>query len=111
MESSPLIITLAGEFDISNAESVLAPALQPSYAHRKVVIDFTQVGYVDSSAISVLVRKRKRRAELGFPPSHLAGLNASVDRIFRIVGLNQIWPIFDNVEDAVVSFSDESKTS
>lgn len=111
MDLSPLVITLAGEFDIYNADSVLAPALQPSYSHRNVVIDFSQVGYVDSSAISVLVRKRKRRAQLGFPPSRIVGLNPGVDRIFRVVGLHRIWPFHGSVEEAVRAFAVESSLS
>lgn len=100
MPHNPCIITLHGELDLFN-RTELEQALLPAYESRDVVIDFSGVRYMDSTALSVFVRKRKRREGLGYPPASFAGVNENVKLIFSLTGLLQIWPQYASMQDAL----------
>lgn len=99
----PLVISPDGEFDIFSQkrfeEIIEAGADRPF-----VVLDFSRVGYIDSSCISVLIRVHKRRLMRGRPPMHLAAMGPVLRRIFQIAALDQLWPTFDTVEKARAAF-------
>lgn len=102
--AAPSIITLRGEFDIHN-QAALEQALAPAWHVRDVIIDFTGVPYIDSSALSVLIRMHKKRNSFGYEPARFAGLQRSLTLIFHVSGLEHVWPRFETVDDAVASFS------
>lgn len=99
----PQIISLSGEFDIHNVPKLEA-VLRPTIQMPRVVVDFSGVRYFDSTAISVLIKIRKARAERGFVPKRFVGLNPSMRHVFKITQLDSIWPLFDDIESACQSF-------
>ncbi len=97
------VIALSGEYDVYSVDKLeleLVPSLDLPY----VVVDFSKVAYIDSTALSLMVKFRKRRAEKGFEPKRLAGLNASLRHVFKLTQLDTIWPLYEDVETAVGSF-------
>ncbi len=100
----PLVITLAGDLDIYGVEN-LNKALAPANDCADVVIDMTAVRYIDSSALTAFVRMRKHRATVDFPPCRLVGLNENLRRLFEIVNLSQVWPMYATLAEALDSFS------
>lgn len=100
----PFLIVLAGEYDIYNQDA-LVQQLLPAHDHRFVVIDFRDVRYIDSTALTVLVRMRKNRAAQGYPPAHLCGLRPSVRQIFEVTQLESMWPIFPSAYEAIAAFA------
>lgn len=69
---------------------------------RIIVVDLTEVGFVDSTAIGVLVGVLKRlELENGF----LAVVcdNDNVRGIFELVGLDNIIPLFASYDEAVAA--------
>jgi anti-sigma B factor antagonist len=96
---TPLVIKLAGDFDVYSTEK-LRRALEPAYAHESVIVDFTGVEYLDSTALTVLVRMRKRRHVAGMPPSIFVGLNENLRRLFEITHLDEVWPIYATLAEA-----------
>jgi anti-anti-sigma factor len=105
MITAPCIISLRGEFDIYN-RAALEDALLPAYNAPNVVIDFSNVRYMDSTALAVLVRKRRRRAELGYPPAAFAGMSSNLAHILRISGLQDLWPACETLDEAISHFED-----
>ena len=105
LPQQPMVLSPRGEFDIYS-QSEFAAALNAADDHPYVVIDFTDVHYLDSTCISVLIRMRKRRRSLNFPPVHFAGMRPLLKSVFRITALDHIWPIFDTVEEACAAFDD-----
>jgi len=70
----------------------------------KVVLDFTNVSFVDSSGLGGLVSAvRKFRQHDG--DIKLACINDNVRPLVEIVRLHRIFDIFDSVDEAVNSFS------
>jgi anti-sigma B factor antagonist len=101
--AKPLVITLGGEFDIYTADA-LTGMLAPADDRPDVIIDMTNVRYLDSTSLTVFIRMRKRRMESNFPPCPLVGLSANLRRLFKLTRLDLVWPIYDTLDDALASF-------
>lgn len=99
----PYIITLAGEFDIYTANK-LAEMLAPAYEHPDVIIDLSDVRYLDSTALTALVRMHKRRVISNSGPCRLVGLNTNLQRLFQLTRLDLVWPICQTLDEALASF-------
>jgi anti-sigma B factor antagonist len=102
-QEAPHIITLAGEFDIYTAGE-LADMLAQAQERANVVIDMTNVRYLDSTSLTVFIRMRKRRLEMNFPPCRLVGLGPNLRRLFKLTRLDAVWPIYETLDEAVRSF-------
>lgn len=84
---SEVIIKLAGEIDLSNIARVRA-ALDDaaSRAEPRVIVDLSQVSFLDSSTLGELVQARQRLADVG-QALVLTGLTPRVTRLFELTGL------------------------
>jgi anti-anti-sigma factor len=102
--AEPLVVSPRGEFDIYTKDR-LVEILANVDAHPFVVVDFSGVRYIDSSCIAVLIRMRKRRLIAGLPAAHFAALNPMLHRVFAIAALDQVFPMFDTVEEARAAFA------
>ncbi len=107
--SGPLVIELSGEYDIA-ASANLTVILRPAEDATYVVLDFDGVSYIDSSAVTVLVRLHKQRLAKDLPLMHLARVTPQVTRVFELTDLSTIWPMYETVEDAVAAFSAEANS-
>lgn len=98
VEDLPLI-NLRGEIDHSNAAKVSAAIDQLlREEHRVVLLDLSDVAYMDSGGISVVLsalRRLRGRGWLG-----IINPNANVRRLFQIVGLS--------LDEGLRLFSDRS---
>ena len=87
------VVRAAGELDVNTA-----PELREQLARligedsRRIVVDLSEVSFVDSTALSVLVSalKRLRQADGDL---ELAAPNPSVRRVFEITGLTRLFTI------------------
>jgi anti-sigma B factor antagonist len=87
------LVRAAGELDVNTA-----PELREQLARliaedtRRIVVDLSDVSFVDSTALSVLVSalKRLRQADGDL---ELASPNPSVRRVFEITGLTRLFTI------------------
>jgi len=74
---------------------------------NKLVVDLDKVSYMDSGVLGVLLSgMRSTREENG--DLKLAAIQAQLQEIFRLTELNKVFKIFENQEDAVVAFQNES---
>ena len=68
----------------------------------KIVLDFSEVTHMSSSALGVLItihkRIREKNGRLSF-----AGIQPSIYEVFVITRLKEIFPIHSSVEEAVAS--------
>lgn len=85
----------------------MGPALEGVLDLPYVVLDFTDVTYVDSTALAELIVMQKARATRGHAQVHLAGLSSNLQRSFANAGLDGVWPTFDTVEGAISAFDVE----
>ncbi|GHE96973.1 STAS domain-containing protein [Streptomyces fumanus] len=89
--SGAIVLAVAGELDYGNAERLTGAAdLVPFGEGTRVVLDLSGLTYCDSTGITVFVHIH-RRAVTGGSRLTLAGVGADLMRVFRIVGLDQLF--------------------
>ena len=69
---------------------------------RLVVIDLSDVGFIDSTAIGVLVGALKRLREVGGSLAVVCA-NDNVRNIFEMVGLENVIPLYCSRDEAVAA--------
>ena len=96
-----VIVRLAGELDLYNAEDVRAALAQALAATpSRIVVDMAAVEFVDSTALGVLVEARSR---LGHDALLLAAPQPETRRTLKISGLDRHLAVHDSVDDALSS--------
>ena len=94
------VFKIKGEVDIA-ASPGLKSYLEKNTA-KKLVIDLSEVGYVDSSGLATLVEILKRTKAQGGSLG-LAGLSAKVRSLFEITKLDKLFLVFQNQQEAVTA--------
>jgi len=87
------VVRAAGELDVNTAPELREQLARLIAADTSlIVVDLTDVSFVDSTALSVLVSalKRLRQADGDL---ELASPNPSVRRVFEITGLTRLFTI------------------
>ena len=72
-------------------------------AVRKLMLDFSQVKFLSSMMLGVMVRLRRRSEAIG---GRLAvfGLRPELHRVFHISRLDRLFDFYDNEREALASF-------
>jgi anti-anti-sigma factor len=99
-----MVVSLAGEWDIYRREE-LRQRLQPAYDEQQVILDLMAAKYVTSTLICALIVVHKHRENRGLPRAVLAVRSAFVRRLLAATGIDGLFAIFDNIEDALRSTS------
>jgi len=100
-EQSITVLSLAGRLD-ANTVSQLERALTDAYisGHRTIVMDLGELTYISSSGLRVLLtgrnNARKRKGDI-----LLCNLRPAVREVLEMVGFSAIFPIFENLEQAM----------
>ena len=98
-------LDLEGEVDVYTAP-VLRQAIvdQVEAGVKHLVINLVRVEYLDSTGLGILIGGVKRLKEQG-GSLRLAGPSARITRIFEITGLNKIFDVFTNEQEALAAAS------
>jgi len=95
------VLEVRGEVDVSTApelrEKLLALAEQGSTI---AVVDLSEVSFVDSTALGVLVSGVKRLRSSG-GDLRLVVTQPRISKVFEITGLTDVFAIFTSAEEAV----------
>lgn len=70
---------------------------------RRVLLDLSEVAFVDSTGLGVLVSLLKRMGSDG--RIAVVGANAAVQRLFQITRLDKLFPHHGSHEDALAALS------
>ena len=81
------VLTFVGEIDMASSE-LMAEAFErlEQGAPTTVVLDLSQVGFIDSSGLRLIVAERAALAERGASMS-LGGLSGAAQRVLELTGL------------------------
>ena len=95
-----VIVSLAGELDLYNAEEVRRALLEACAAEPDVlVVDLGEVSFIDSTALGVLIEARSRMAERkGF---RLAAPGLETRRALEVSGLDRHFLVYETVPEAL----------
>lgn len=87
-----VVALFAGEFDIARKDE-LRIELEQLASVPSVVLDFTDVTYIDSTCIGEVIRLHNLRAENQFERETVIVNNENLRRIFQLLELNKLFHI------------------
>jgi anti-sigma B factor antagonist len=102
-KEQPNVLPLEGEIDLHVSPEV-AESLRTMIATKPnpVVVDLSRVTYLDSSGLAVLIESMQKVQEYGGKFA-LAGVQESVQHIFEIARLDQVFQIYPDVDSALAA--------
>jgi anti-sigma B factor antagonist len=98
-----LVAQVRGELDMSSApalEQVLSTVLMES-SPRRLVLDMSELRFLGSHGIAVLIRLHNTTTAAGPTALRLAGLRPAVARVLTLTGVLALFDVHDSVESAV----------
>jgi anti-sigma B factor antagonist len=103
------VLQITGEVDMAHSPELREVLAAHAEAKREaLLVDFTEVKYIDSSGLATLVEYVQKASEFGGRIA-LGGLSESVQTIFDMVRLNEVFPIFTSVADARAALASPAK--
>ena len=98
------VLGIIGKVDIEGAKTFLERVSQIlDTGEQYVLIDFTQVSYINSTGLRALILVAKRLASTGGKVI-LAGVNDQIQKIFKISGLMSIFTLQPTKAEALAAF-------
>ncbi|MGR4065714.1 MAG: STAS domain-containing protein [Vulcanimicrobiaceae bacterium] len=97
--SDTVVVTLDGEYDIAR-QGELDEALAPAYGASVAILDLRAVSYMDSTALTCLLRLKKRMAESGPGVVRLVAPQRPIVRLLDITRLDTVFDVYDSLDAA-----------
>lgn len=92
------VISLTGEVDLKESPRAREQILKQLKQDRHVLVDLSQVDYIDSSGVASLVEgfqlARSREQEFA-----LVGVSKAAMQVLQLARLDKVFPIYDSLED------------
>lgn len=101
-KNATLIVALNGEIDHHSA-GTLRQKIEAELAKmngRNIIFNFSNVEFMDSSGIGMVIGRYKYTASLGGKTAVVC-TNEKINSIFRLSGLCQLVSVFDSVPKAI----------
>ncbi len=94
------VVSFRGEFDLEHSPTAREVLLRHVEARRDVVVDLSEVSYIDSSGIASLVEafQQARKGGTGFA---LAAVSPGALRVFELARLDQVFTIHETLDEAL----------
>ena len=102
--SGVTVLQVEGQLIVGNRQELkdlVGAALD--HGDRRILIDFSQTGYIDSSGLGALVSISKRVRESG-GELRLSGLNEDLRSLFELTKLDTLFAIAETPQQALASF-------
>ena len=102
--SGVTVVKVEGQLIVGNRQELkdlVSAALDKG--ERRILIDFSQTGYIDSSGLGALVSISKRVREAG-GELRLSGLNEDLRSLFELTKLDTLFAIAETPQQALSSF-------
>ena len=99
-----VVCFLEGEININNS-----PELRKAFdgiikrQNKKVLVDFSNVSYIDSSGLATLIEMFQRLKKIG-GALRFSNLDQKVKNVFEVTKLHKLFEIFDAREAALKDF-------
>jgi len=99
-DANECVFTLEGEIDVYTAPRLKEALVEQVEAGcLYMILDMNKVSFIDSSGLGVLVGTLRRLKEHS-GAMRLVCTRENILKIFRITGLDRVFPIFASVEEA-----------
>lgn len=93
------VIRVSGEVDLATVSTLKTALTALGTSTTPVVIDLTEVGFLDSTGLSAIILGYRRAKELQRPYS-LVGLRPGVAKVFKVTGVNELIPVYATLTEA-----------
>ena len=99
-EGKNSVISLAGEIDLHCSSDARKAILSELGKAQSVLVDMSEVKYIDSSAIASLVEgfQMAKHSELNFS---LVNVSEEAMQVLKLARLDKVFTIHDSVTDAI----------
>lgn len=97
-----LLAEMRGELDHHNAARV-REELESRFAAagmRNLIFDLSQLRFMDSSGLGILIGRYKTVSALG-GQVRIAAPSEQADKLLRLAGIHKIIPMYENLQDAM----------
>jgi anti-sigma B factor antagonist len=99
-----VVIGVDGQLIVANRHELKERVTEAvDFGSRKILVDFTQTGYIDSSGLGALVSLAKKLREAG-GELRLAGLNDDLRTLFELTKLDTLFNITATADEALKGF-------
>jgi stage II sporulation protein AA (anti-sigma F factor antagonist) len=99
--NSCLIVNIEGDLDLHTAEHFKQQVDEKITAgNHNLILNFTQVNFVDSSGIGAILSKYKQLNNLG-GKLVIANISPQIKRIFEVSGILRVIDIYSSEKEAV----------
>lgn len=95
-EDGRLKLRVGGEIDLGTSPALERALDAPSRPTRDVVVDLTEVTFLDSSALKTLVQSQRRLGDLGIGMTLVAPPGSPAGRILALTHLTTTFRITDD---------------
>ncbi len=96
-----VVVTVEGQLVVTNRQEFKQAVLEAAeQGARRVVVDFSHSGYIDSSGLGALVSLSRRLREAG-GELRLVGLNEDLRTLFELTRLDALFPLYATQADAL----------
>jgi anti-anti-sigma factor len=95
------VVTAAGEIDVETAGSLASAVAEALEAgHQRVLVDFADVTFIDSTGLGVLVKSHRKAESLSafFAVVHPT---PQTRKLIAVLGLDQLLHVYDSEEEAL----------
>jgi len=99
-DGSSVLFKLRGTLDIATSPTLRAALSEAQNANKNVVVDLTQVEFLDSTGLGALIGAHRRAAE-GSSTVRLIVSEGPILRLLAITGLIRALAVYHSVGDAL----------
>ena len=100
MDAKATVLALSGEVDLRHSPALRKALMELMLQRCHVVVDLSQVEYIDSSGIAGLVEAYQSARKNGTSFA-LAAISDPVRRVLQLARLDRVFTLFDTVEAAL----------
>lgn len=106
-DGTAVLFKLRGTLDIATSPTLRAAMSEAQETKKNVVVDLTQIEFLDSTGLGALIGAHRRAAEHG-GSLRLIVNEGPIMRLLAITGLIRALPVYHNVGDA---FRDQARVT
>ena len=104
------VLTLSGELGLENRAAIDAKFLELA-GISCVIVDLSDVLYIDSTAIGIFVREEAQRRRQGKSLCFVRPSSPAVDRIFALASLDRYFAFYDDLATAKSRCGEEFRSA
>lgn len=100
-DGSAQVFAVRGTMDIATSPTVRAALLEAAErGHHDIIVDLTQLEFLDSTGLGAMIGAHKRAKEHG-GRIRLVAQDGQILRLLRITGLLGVFSVYNTLDDAL----------